>query len=103
MIRGARVFGGCCCLFLGLSLAARQANAQSEAGAASLQIEPSARANGMGKAQVGIVDDATASWWNPAALAFMDDRQVTLMHSQLVPGLADDVFYEFFGYASKIK
>jgi hypothetical protein len=103
MIRGARVLGGFCCLVLGFLLAARQANAQSEAGAASLQIEPSARANGMGKAQVGIVDDATASWWNPAALAFLDDRQVTLMHSQLVPGLADDVFYEFFGYASKIK
>jgi hypothetical protein len=78
------------------------AQAQSTAGAASLQIEPSARANGMGKAHVAIVDDAVASWWNPAALAFITERQATLMHSQLVPGLADDVFYEFIGFSSDI-
>ncbi len=83
--------------------AAGAANAQSEAGAASLQIEPSARANGMGKAYAAVTDDATMSWWNPASLAFESERQATLMHSQLVPGLADDVFYEFFGFTSSIK
>lgn len=86
-----------------LALAAGAAHAQSEAGAASLQIEPNARANGMGKAHVAVVEDATAGWWNPAALAFMSDRQATFMHSQLVPGLADDVFYEFLGFTSNIK
>lgn len=77
--------------------------AQSSAGAASLQIPPSARANGMGGAHTGVVNDASAVWWNPAALAFMVGNQGTLMHSQLVPSLADDVYYEYFGYTTDIK
>ncbi|MGD8395098.1 MAG: PorV/PorQ family protein [Candidatus Eiseniibacteriota bacterium] len=86
-----------------LLLPSASALAQSSAGAASLQIPPSARANGMGGAHVAVVNDATAMWWNPAALAFMPDRQATLMHSQLVPSLADDVYYEYFGYTSNIE
>jgi hypothetical protein len=57
----------------------------------------------MGKTNVAVTDDATATWWNPAALAFVNQRQATLMHTQLVPDLADDVFYEFIGYSSQIK
>jgi hypothetical protein len=90
---------------LGLALfSAGTAYAQSSEGALIfITLEPSARANGMGKTHVAVTDDATAIWWNPAALAFMDDRQATLMHTQLVPDLADDVFYEFFGYSSTVK
>jgi hypothetical protein len=76
--------------------------AVGESGVPSLIIAPGARANGMGAAFVAVADDATASWWNPGGLAFMQNRSLSFMHSQLVPDLASDVYYEFFGYAQKI-
>lgn len=90
-------------LVLVLVFLASSAQAQSSAGAASLQIPPSARANGLGGAYAAVVNDATASWWNPASLAFMSGRQATLMHSQLVPSLANDVYYEYFGYTQDVE
>jgi hypothetical protein len=72
------------------------AHSQGEAGAACLIIQPGARANGMGQSFVAISDDATGGWWNPAGLAFTR-KNIDLMHSQLVPELASDVFYEFMG------
>ena len=82
-----------------LILPAAQAFAVAEAGVPSLIIPPGARPNGMGETFVAIADDATAAWWNPAGLAFLPDRNIALMHSQLVPDLASDVYYEFFGCA----
>ncbi|MBN1886266.1 MAG: PorV/PorQ family protein [Candidatus Krumholzibacteriota bacterium] len=79
-----------------LTLSATAAFAQGEAGASSLIIPPSARANGMGQSFVAIADDATAIWWNPAGIAFVD-RAVDLMHTQLVPDLASDVFFDYIG------
>jgi len=76
--------------------------AQGEAGAHCLIIPPSARANGLGQSYVAIADDATGIWWNPAGLAFVNTA-VDLMHSQLVPELASDVFYEYFGGAFRVE
>ena len=39
---------------------------------------PGARANGMGGAFIGVADDATASFSNPAGLAFLNETAVTL-------------------------
>jgi hypothetical protein len=78
------------------------ASAQGEAGAACLIIQRGARANGMGQSFVAISDDATGGWWNPAGLAFTS-KNVDLMHSQLVPELASDVFYEFMGGTFEIE
>ncbi|MCA9728067.1 MAG: hypothetical protein KC729_10320, partial [Candidatus Eisenbacteria bacterium] len=44
--------------------------AAQTSGAQSLNITPGARADGMGRAFVALPDDATANWWNPAALAW---------------------------------
>ena len=79
------------------------ASAVGEAGVPSLIIAPGARANGMGAAFVAVADDATALWWNPGGLAFVNDQSLTLMHSQLVPDLASDVYYEYFGYTHNVK
>ncbi len=70
-----------------------------EAIAPSVTFAPSARGEGMGRAYVAIADDATASWWNPAGLAFLSNRNVAAMHTKLAPGLADDVYYEYLSYA----
>lgn len=85
-----------------LGICSSSASAQGEAGAACLIIQPGARANGMGQSFVAISDDATGGWWNPAGLAFTK-ANVDLMHSQLVPELASDVFYEFIGGTFEIE
>lgn len=71
---------------------------QSEAGAIFLLISPGARAGGMGEAQVAVADDAYASFWNPAGLAFLKGSEMALMHVNWLPNLADDMYYEFFAY-----
>jgi len=81
--------------------AAAPAFAVSEAAAPSLIIPPGARAAGLGQSFVGIADDPTALYWNPAGLAGLKGRNVALMHSQLIPELAPDVYYEFLGYTQE--
>jgi hypothetical protein len=87
-----------------IALAAAPAAAQvSIGGAQSLYIHPGARPAGMGDAFVSISDDATACWWNPAGLAFLEQTyNVSLLHSRLVPDW-DDVYYEYAAYAQKIE
>ena len=58
--------------------------AQSDAGAIFLLISPGARAGGMGEAQVAVANDAYASYWNPAGLAFLQWRP----GNKPTPGLA---------------
>ncbi len=70
---------------------------QGEAGASSLIIPPSARANALGQSFVALVDDATSLWWNPAGMAFIDKSAYDLMYTQLVPDLASDVSYQYYG------
>ena len=74
-------------------------NAISEATMMFLAIEPGSRANGMGNAYVGVVDDAYAGWWNPAATAFNRKTQFAGMHTNWLEGSGvNDMFYEYFGW-----
>jgi hypothetical protein len=52
----------------------------------------------MGEAQVAVANDAYASFWNPAGLAFLQGSEMALMHVNWLPNLADDMYYEFFAY-----
>ena len=73
-------------------------NAQSEAGSVFLLISPGARAGGMGEAQVAVANDAYASYWNPAGLAYQEGSELAFMHVNWLPNLADDMYYEFLGF-----
>ncbi len=88
---------------LAAALTPSAALAGSTAGAASLQIPPDARAEGMGRFFNAVSDDAFAPWWNPAGLAFMRGWNAGLMHTKLVPDLADDVYYEYLGVSNYIE
>lgn len=70
-----------------------------------MTITPGARPNGMGEAFTAIANDATASYWNPAGLAFVDStgQEMTLQHSNWLPQLANDLYYEFLGYATHLS
>jgi len=101
-----RILGKLCTLALGLALAAGLAGdalAQSNAGAKSLQIYPGSRAEGMGRIFSSVADDAFGVWWNPAGLGFAKGPNVGLMHAQLVPGLASDVYYEYLSGGTYLK
>jgi hypothetical protein len=78
------------------------AHAASTAGGASLQIPPGARAEGMGRFFSAVANDAFAPWWNPAGLAFMKGWNAGLMHAQLVPDLASDVYFEYLGVSNYV-
>jgi long-subunit fatty acid transport protein len=78
--------------------------AVSEAGVLFLLISPTARAGGMGEAFAGIADDASASYFNPAGLAFQEGRQFTSMYSKWLPQFnLSDLYYLFGAYRQSIK
>ena len=81
-----------------LLLSSLPLNAQGEAGSIFLLISPGARAGGMGEAQVAVANDAYASYWNPAGLAFQEGSELAIMHVNWLPNLADDMYYEFLGF-----
>lgn len=60
-----------------------------------LLIAPGARAGGMGEAQVALADDSYATYWNPAGLGFQSGYELSGMHVNWLPGLVDDMYYDF--------
>jgi long-subunit fatty acid transport protein len=96
-----RVFTRLAALVLGLLIAA---DAWAQGTARSLDIQPGARQVAMGAAGVALADDpAGVAWWNPAALGFVGRPAVELTYSALVPGLADDVTYNYLNYLQPVE
>jgi hypothetical protein len=63
-----------------------------------LKIGIGARAEGMGGAFVGLADDPSAIYWNPAGPSQLDCSQAMFMHNRW----AQDIAYECLGYALPI-
>ena len=76
--------------------------AVGEAGAIFLLIAPGAGPAGTGEAQVAKADDAYASYYNPAGLAFLSGSEAAGMHVNWLPNLADDIYYDFLTYRKEI-
>ena len=65
-----------------------------------LAIGVGARALAMGNAQVALVNDATAAYWNPAGLLSMShDYSLSLMHAEYFAGIAK---YDYAGFSTRI-
>lgn len=77
--------------------------AQNSASAIFLLIAPGAAAGGTGEANVAATNDAYASYWNPAALAFLPKREVVYQRSAWLPNLVDDIDYNFLGVRYNIE
>jgi hypothetical protein len=60
---------------------------------AFMTIGSGARAMGLGGAFVAIADDATATYWNPAGLGFLESHEATFMSIQLTDKLAGEYHY----------
>jgi hypothetical protein len=82
-----------------LGLAAPAARAQTNAPKYSnefLNLGAGARSLGMGKTQVSLADDATAGYWNPAALTNIRAKyDGVLMHSELFSGVVKNDYAAF--------
>lgn len=68
----------------------------SNANAPYLRMGAGARALGMGGAFVGVADDATAMFWNPAGLAWTSGWEVTGMYTA---GMNVDRQYNYVGFS----
>ena len=65
-----------------------------------LSIGVGARAFGMSNAQVGVTNDVTAAYWNPAGLVEIENKyEVGLMHAEYFAGIAK---YDYIGFATPI-
>jgi long-subunit fatty acid transport protein len=88
---------------LALGTGVVQAASVSQATVLFLKISPGARPSGMGEAFVGLADDATATWWNPAGLGFLDEKQLTLMYAKWLPQFhMSDLYYSFISYIHNV-
>jgi len=97
-------FTGLLTLLLGLTFAAPSAFAVSEAAVLFLLISPHARVGGMGEAFVGLADDVSAVYWNPAGLAFQQGKQFTSMYQPLLPQFnLQDLYYLFGAYRESFE
>ncbi len=81
-------------VFLSIS-AVSSASAASAFAGEFLALGAGARAMALGSAFVAIADDPTATYWNPAGLTRLADRQVHLMHAERFSGLVDHDFAAF--------
>ncbi len=63
-----------------------------------LKLGVGARAVGMGEAYGAAADDATALYWNPAAMTRLENQSATFMHA---PYLAS-TFYDYGAYARRV-
>jgi type IX secretion system protein PorV len=81
--------------------------AQGESAVPFLLIGPNSLNAGMGETGTGLVNDAAAMFWNPAGLAYQKGIQISITHSQWLPGLGlSDLFYDFLAgkyYMKKLK
>jgi hypothetical protein len=81
----------------------RELYAQGESAVPFLLIAPNARADAMGEAGAALSDDASASFWNPAALAFLPGQELSLTHSAWLPQFQQsDLFYDYLAYRNHL-
>lgn len=80
-----------------------EARAQGESAVPFLLIAPNSRASGMGESGTGTVDDASAIFWNPGALAFLKGQEVSITHANWLPQFnLSDLFYDHLNYRTDI-
>ena len=68
-------------IILSLILFSQLALAQGQAGSLFLTINPGARSNAMGEAQIGVANAAYATYYNPAGLTNLSSKELSFMNT----------------------
>jgi hypothetical protein len=69
-----------------------------------LLIEPDSRSGGMGETGVAIADNAWATFWNPAGLAFQKGSELAMTHTNWLPGLGlSDIWIAHLAYKQPVE
>jgi hypothetical protein len=77
--------------------------AQGESAVPFLLIAPNSRSSGIGESGTGSVDDASAIFWNPGQLAFMDGHEISITHANWLPQFQlPDLFYDHLNYMQRV-
>lgn len=92
-----------CLIIVCMMMVVNDACAKHNTGAQFLGFGVGARASGMGEAMGAVVDDASAIYWNPAGLGFIQNMQVMATHHQLYPGISDGFYHNFMGGVLPMK
>src|SRR5258706_4578418 len=78
--------------------------AQGESAVPFLLIGPNSGNAGMAETGAGLVNDASAMFWNPAGLSFQKGTEVSITHSPWLPGLGlGDLFYDYLRAKYHVK
>ena len=88
---------------LSLILLSQLSYSQGTAGSLFLTINPGARSNGMGEAQIGVSNDAYATYYNPAGLTNLKSKEFSFMHTSYLPNLVDDMSFDFLTFAMPFR
>jgi hypothetical protein len=87
-----------------LPVVPQMVHAQGESAVPFLLISPNSRASGIGEAGTGTADDASAIFWNPAALAFLKGQEISITHANWLPQFRQaDLFYDYLNYRQDIE
>ena len=63
-----------------------------------LLIAPDSRAGAMGESGVGLANNSSAIFWNPAGIAFLDGQEVSITHSNWLPQFQLDLSYDYLSF-----
>jgi hypothetical protein len=93
----------CMAAALAAQLVPPKAMAQGESAVPFLLIAPNSRSSGIGESGTGTVDDASAIFWNPAALAFLNGTEISLTHANWLPQFQQsDLFYDHLNFRTHV-
>ena len=72
---------------------------EGKPGANFLRFGVGARPVGMGGAFVAVADDVNSIYWNPAGIAALKNKEITLMHNEV----GEDIYYQFLAYSHPVE
>ena len=73
--------------FLVSALFSEEINGNGTTGANFLELDIGSAATSMGGAYVSVVNDVSSAYWNPAGLAYVNNRQTMFMYQPWVVGI----------------
>jgi len=92
------------CFVVLLVVSAGKLFAQGESAVPFLLIGPNSSNASMAETGAGLINDASAMYWNPAGLGFQRGTEVNITHSPWLPGLGlGDLFFDYLSAKHYVK